>query len=163
MEKSYLVKRNNVLYFRMAVLKAFRNHIPGREIKYFLKETDLQMAERKCSLLGEKLLELFKKTKTEEVIMAALHPLIKRICANILFFGGRSHLRQYSIGQYTPEECGRLISCIQSLYRNQNTDNHVAEKFRKMFLRENGINYSVRQYQKTLRMSVNDTENSFDQ
>lgn len=130
MEKGYLVKRNNVLYFRMAVPHAFRNRVPVREIKYALKGMDLQIARTKCNLLGQRLSELFARAKHEEVIMAALHPLVKRICANILFFDGQNHLRPYGLNQYTPEECDTLIAGLQSLYRTQNTDGYIAEKFR---------------------------------
>ena len=128
MDCNYLVERKGILYFRMRVPTAFRQHFPGQDIKYSLKGCDLQNARLKSTLLAKELSNLFQRAANGMVNMALLHPLAKQICANILFFDAQSQLRQFRMN-VDYEHYDGIIDYLREIHREQKLKTPVTREF----------------------------------
>lgn len=65
---------------------------------------DLQTAARKTKLLESELAKLFRQALNGLVDMTILHPLVRQICNNFLFFDGQSQLRQFRMN-FSLQQC----------------------------------------------------------
>lgn len=127
-QENHLWNRNGVLYFRMRVPASLRRHIQSKEIRCSLRGMDLQTAAKKTKLLESELAKLFRQALNGLVDMAILHPLVRQICNNFLFFDGQSQLRQYRMS-FSLQQCNDTEEWVRYWLRNEITQSPIAQMF----------------------------------
>ena len=89
---------------------------------------DLQTAAKKTKLLESELAKLFRQALNGLVDMAILHPLVRQICNNFLFFDGQSQLRQYRMS-FSLQQCNDTEEWVRYWLKNEITQSPIAQMF----------------------------------
>ena len=135
MEGKHLLERGRKLYFRMRVPVALRAHIPLKEIKCSLDGMDLQSARNKSTLLAEELRKLFHRAMNGMVNMSILHPLVRQLCSNVLYFESY-HRAHHTHTDITPKEFDQRMAFFRECHQQRRID--CADDFLK-YARQQGL------------------------
>ena len=94
----YLQERKGRWYFRIRVPKMLQPHL-NTEISYPIWGIDINTANARCMVLGERLKFIFEQAKSGVISMGILNLFVRETCANILYRDS-----QYMFSQVTPPE-----------------------------------------------------------
>ena len=80
----YLQERKGRWYFRIRVPKMLQPHL-NTEISYPIWGIDINTANARCMVLGERLKFIFEQAKSGVISMGILNLFVRETCANILY------------------------------------------------------------------------------
>ena len=108
----YLQERKGRWYFRIRVPKMLQPHL-NTEISYPIWGIDINTANARCMVLGERLKFIFEQAKSGVISMGILNLFVRETCANILYRDSKGMFSQVTPPERYEAAMGHYQTAIQ--------------------------------------------------
>ena len=108
----YLQERKGRWYFRIRVPKMLQPHL-NTEISYPIWGIDINTANARCMVLGERLKFIFEQAKSGVISMGILNLFVRETCANILYRDSKGMFSQVTPPERYEAAMGHYQTALQ--------------------------------------------------